>query len=162
MGWCSTIYSPCLTSSFINYCTELSDLYLFCRSYLKMSLLRTLKAWKKWRNVHICRRWIFTLFFVLYCSLVKSRRRSSWVFRFENEIFKLRKWFVVFKIENHFPKIKVPFSVKPKIFSIAPNTRKYGKYVLKIILRRNKWSIKLENFNAKISKWKYYSVLYIP
>ena len=30
--------------------------------------------------------------------------------------------------ENHFTKIKVSFSAKPKVFFVAPNTKKYIKY----------------------------------
>ena len=60
---------------------------------------------------------------------VKSRASSeqfparSWVGvgrvrRFENEMLKVKKWFTVFKIINHFPKIKERFSVKRKIFFV--------------------------------------------
>jgi hypothetical protein len=42
--------------------------------------------------------------------------------QFENEILKVRKWFIVLftvlKIVNHFQKIKEKFSVKGKIFSV--------------------------------------------
>jgi hypothetical protein len=33
-------------------------------------------------------------------------------------MFKLEKWFTIFKNRNDFPKITKPFSVKRKIFSI--------------------------------------------
>jgi hypothetical protein len=38
--------------------------------------------------------------------------------RFENEMFKVEKWFTVLKIVNHFSKIKDEFSVKRKIFFV--------------------------------------------
>jgi hypothetical protein len=37
---------------------------------------------------------------------------------FENEMFKVGKWFMVLKIVNHFSKIKEEFSVKMKIFYV--------------------------------------------
>jgi hypothetical protein len=39
--------------------------------------------------------------------------------QFENEMLKIGKWFTVFKIVNHFPKIKEEFSVKGKVFSLT-------------------------------------------
>jgi hypothetical protein len=38
--------------------------------------------------------------------------------QFENEMLKVEKWFVVFKIVNYFPKIKEEFSVKGEIFFV--------------------------------------------
>lgn len=48
----------------------------------------------------------------------------------QNEEFKFKKRFTVFKTINRFPKIKKAFTVKLKIisvnlFSVAPNTEKY-------------------------------------
>jgi hypothetical protein len=37
------------------------------------------------------------------------------VYQFKNEMFKVRKWFTIFKIVNNFLKIKEEFSVKEKI-----------------------------------------------
>jgi hypothetical protein len=53
-------------------------------------------------------------------------------------MFKLKKWFTFFKNGSHLPKIKKAFWVKLKIFFIAPNTQKYKKHFLKIILL---WSV---------------------
>ena len=49
---------------------------------------------------------------------VKSRVSLGKVHQFENEMLKIRNWFTVFKIVNHFPKIKEEFSVIGKMFSV--------------------------------------------
>lgn len=68
--------------------------------------------------------------------------------RFENEKFKLRKWFTKFKNGNHFFKTKKAFLVKPKIYSVAPNTKKYEKHFLENILCQNKQSLNINSFSA--------------
>ena len=38
--------------------------------------------------------------------------------QFENEMLKIKNWFMLFKTVNHFSKIKEEFSVKVKMFSV--------------------------------------------
>jgi hypothetical protein len=45
---------------------------------------------------------------------------------------------MILKSGDHFTKIKEIFLIKPKIFFVAPNTKKYKKYFLKFILCQNK------------------------
>jgi hypothetical protein len=46
---------------------------------------------------------------------------------FENEKFKLEKWFIVLKNENYFTEIKEDFSVKSKMFSVDYYFSSYQK-----------------------------------
>jgi hypothetical protein len=50
-------------------------------------------------------------------------------------MFKLKKWFMIFKNRNHFMKTKVSFSVKLKIVSVALNTLNYGNCFFKYHFR---------------------------
>ena len=49
---------------------------------------------------------------------IKFRVSLGRVHQFENEMLKIENWFTVFKIVNHFLKIKEEFLVKGKMFSV--------------------------------------------
>jgi hypothetical protein len=50
---------------------------------------------------------------------VGPKSSLGWVRRFDNEMLKVEKWFIVLKTVNYFLKIKEEFSVEGKIFILC-------------------------------------------